>query len=248
MVETTGIGKDSVAVLLKGGRLPSWHALTADEQRAFSEEHVELMLSVAHEHGMMRLEGFKLLSPLQDWARFWVIEFPDLAGAEAWIDAEMAPPYGLYGHFEYHVSRRWKKDEFDGWVANPLSPIVVPAGARPVLNTDLSVDEKSVIVLLFGRWLPGAEAETPDERGDREHIELMQSVARDHGLLRLEAYRLIGPQPDWHRAWVIEFPDLEGAEVWIEAELRPPHGRFATKAYHLARKWAPEYFATWVPI
>jgi hypothetical protein len=76
----------------------------------------------------------------------------------------------------------------------------------------------------------------------------MQSVARDHGLLRLEAYRLIGPQPDWHRAWVIEFPDLEGAEVWIEAELRPPHGRFATKAYHLARKWAPEYFATWVPI
>ena len=162
MVETPGIGKDSVAVLLKGGRLPSWHALTADAQRAFSEEHVELMLSVAREHGMMRLEGFKLLSPLQDWARFWVIEFPDLAGAEAWIDAEMAPPYGLYGHFEYHVSRRWKKDEFDGWVANPLSPIVIPAGARPVLNTDLSVDEKSVIVLLFGRWLPGAEAETPE--------------------------------------------------------------------------------------
>jgi hypothetical protein len=247
MVEIPGIGKDSVAVLLKGGRLPSWHALTADEQRAFSEEHVELMLSVAREHGMMRLEGFKLLSPLQDWARFWVIEFPDLAGAEAWIDAEMAPPYGLYGHFEYHVSRRWKKDEFDGWVANPLSPVVVPAGTRPVLSTDLGVDEESVVVLLFGRWLPGAEAETPEERGDREHIDLMQSVAREHGLMRLEAYRLIGPQPDWHRAWVIEFPDLEGAEAWIEAELRPPHGRFATKTYHLARKWAPEYFATWVP-
>ena len=28
--------------------------------------------------------------------------------------------------------------------------------------------------------------------------------------------------------------------------MRPPHGRYAKKAMYLARKWAPDYFASWV--
>ena len=52
------------------------------------------MLSVARDHRMKRMEGFRLIAPQERWERFWVIEFPTLEGAEAWIEAEMAPPYG----------------------------------------------------------------------------------------------------------------------------------------------------------
>ena len=38
------------------------------------------MLGVAHEYGMMTLEGFKLMEPKQPWERFWVLEFPTLEG------------------------------------------------------------------------------------------------------------------------------------------------------------------------
>lgn len=88
MTEAPDVSRDSVVVLFKGGRLPEWDDLSADVQRAYSQQHVDLMLSVAREHGMMGLEGFRLMGPVQPWARFWVIEFPTLEGAEAWIDAE----------------------------------------------------------------------------------------------------------------------------------------------------------------
>ena len=241
------VSKDSVVVLLKGGRLPSWGLLSQEEQVAYSREHVDLMLSVASEHGMIGLEGFKLMAPEGDWARFWVIEFPTLAGAEAWTDAEMAPPYERYGYYDYYPARRWRKDFFSGWVTRPPAQIETTTATDPRSLPDLDVDRGSVVVLLFGRWLPGADTASPEERGDAEHIELMQSVARDHGLMRLEAFKLIGPQTDWHRAWVIEFPTLEGAEAWMEAETRPPHGAYATKFMRLARKWAPDYFAGWTP-
>ena len=91
--------RDPVVVLFKGGRLPSWHQLSDGERTEFEETHVKLMLSVAREHDMTRLEGFRLIGPQGDWQRFWLIEFPALEGAEAWIQAEMAPPYGLYGHY-----------------------------------------------------------------------------------------------------------------------------------------------------
>ena len=97
---------DSVVVLFKGGRLPAWHALSQREQDAFSQEHVDLMLEVSRRYGLMHLEGFRLLGPQDHWQRFWVIEFPSLAGAETWIRAEMAPPYGRYGYYEYHLARR----------------------------------------------------------------------------------------------------------------------------------------------
>ena len=33
---------DSIVVLYRGGRLPSWHQLSPDEQVAFQDEHVDL--------------------------------------------------------------------------------------------------------------------------------------------------------------------------------------------------------------
>jgi hypothetical protein len=76
-------GSDSVFVLFKAGRLASWHKLTQAERDATEQDHIDLVLSVAAEHGMRRLEGFRLIGRQHEWERFWVIEFPTLAGAEA---------------------------------------------------------------------------------------------------------------------------------------------------------------------
>ena len=95
---------EAITILFKGGRLPTWQRLSQEQQIDYSGQHVELMLSVAAEHGLRKLEGFKLIAAKEPWQRFWVIEFPTLAGAEEWIKAEMAPPYGTYGYYEYHLS------------------------------------------------------------------------------------------------------------------------------------------------
>ena len=245
MASTPEVSTDSVIILYKGGRLPTWHDLSPTERDAYQQEHVDLMLSVAREHGLMRLEGFKLMTPQQSWERFWVIEFPTLTGAEAWIDAEMAPPYGRYGYYEYYPARHWGRGHFSQWVARSPEP-VAPAARDPHHVPTLEVDRSSVVALLFGRWRPEASEATSEMRGDTEHIERMQSVAREHGLMRLEAFKLMGAQDAWHRAWVIEFPTLEGAEAWIDTEVLPPHGRYSQKAFYLARRWASEYFADWV--
>ena len=95
--------KNGVVVLLKGGRLASWHALVskweADGGNPFahpaSVEHVELMLTVAARHALRSIEGFRLLAPQSHgWSHWWAIEFPDVDGAAAWMEAEMRPPYG----------------------------------------------------------------------------------------------------------------------------------------------------------
>ena len=231
---------DGVVVLYKGGRLPSWDGLTAEEQDSYSREHVDLMLSVAREHGLMGLEGFKLLAPAGDWLRFWAIEFPTFEGAEAWIAAEMEPPYGRYGYYEYYLARRVRREGAGSPAAAPLSGA---PSEIPVLEADVG----SFVVVAFDRWLPGADVVHPGERGDAEHDDLMGVVAREHGMARLDVYQVVAPQSDWHRARVVEFPELEGAEAWIEADARPPNGRYRSRTYHLARKWAPEYFAGWVP-
>ena len=49
--------EESVVVLFKGGRLPTWHTLTDAQRDDYSVQHVELMLGVAHEHGMMNPGG-----------------------------------------------------------------------------------------------------------------------------------------------------------------------------------------------
>lgn len=237
--------KESVVVLYKGGRLPSWEGLDLARRKDYEQQHVDLMLSIAQKYRMQRLEGFKLIGPQQDWRRFWVIEFPTLEGAEAWIEAEMAPPYGNYGYYEYYLSRRWAPEHFHTWETQPKPP-VVPFAGDPHVIQPLDVDRSSVVVLLFGRWRPEGNVAAPAERGDEEHITLMKSIAQQYGLMRLEAYKLITPQPDWHRAWVIEFPTLAGAEAWIDAEVKAPHGRFAIKTCFLAYPWAPAYFASWI--
>ena len=101
------VDRSSVVVLYKGGRLPSWGQLTTAEQDAASQEHVDLMLEIGHEHGLKRLEGFKLVGPHKDWERFWLIEFPTMAGAEAWIEAEMAPPTIPLAADPRHIAELW---------------------------------------------------------------------------------------------------------------------------------------------
>ena len=237
---------DSVVVLFKGGRLQTWHRLTDAQRDDYSAQHVELMLGVAHEHGMMALEGFKLLEPKQPWERFWVLEFPTLEGAEAWIEAEMAPPYGTYGFYEYHLARRFAEDYFNDWVTTPRSETEPLGPVDPSNLPPLDVDRNSSVVLEFARMLPEAVLASEGERGDTEHRDLMKSVAQEHGLIRLEAFQLMAPQPDWHRAYVIELPTITGAEAWMAAEMVPPQSAYSNKTMHLSRRWSPRFFAGWL--
>ena len=159
MATTPEVSKDSVIILYKGGRLPTWHGLTPEARDAYQQEHVDLMLSVAREHGLMRLEGFKLMAPQQSWERFWVIEFPTLTGAEAWIDAEMAPPYGRYGYYEYYTARHWGRDHFSQWAIR--TPETGGAGR------DRSASRPSASRRQGERGCPAFRAlETRGERGD----------------------------------------------------------------------------------
>ncbi len=244
MAKRSDSATDTVVVLYKGGRLPTWHLLTDTERADYEQQHVDLMLRVARDHGLIGMEGHRLLAPQQAWERFWTIEFPDLAGAEAWIEAEMAPPYGSFGYYEYYLSRRFEPEFYASWVPNPPPPTAPPAG-NPRQVPFLDVDRGSMVMVMFARMAPGADRATAETRGDAEHIERMRALAREYDLMRFEAYALLGPQPDWHRAWVAELPTLAGAEAWIQGEVAPPHGAYATKLFQLARRWAPDYFALW---
>ena len=237
---------DSVAVLFKGGRLPAWNRLSPQEQQAYSQEHVDLMLSVSRQFRLMHLEGFRLLGPQNNWQRFWVIEFPSLAGAEAWVQAEMAPPYGRYGHYEYHLARRVGRDDFTDGVAHPPAPVSPATGDDPHRIPPLQTDRGSMVVLTFRRWLPGAAELSAKERGEAEHTRRLQAVAQRHGLIRLERFQLMAPQSDWHEVRVVELPSFAGAEAWMEEETSLPYSSFTLLTMHLARKWAPAYFAQWV--
>lgn len=237
---------DSVVVLFKGGRLPAWHALSQREQEAFSQEHVDLMLSVSRRFGLMHLEGFRLLGPQDNWQRFWVIEFPSLTGAETWIRAEMAPPYGRYGYYEYHLARRVCQEDFNDRTSRPTARKSPGSGKDPHRIPSLRTDPTSLVVLTFRRWLPGAAELSAEERGQVEHTRRFNAVAQRHGLIRLELFRLMAPQADWHEVGLIEVPSFAGAEAWMETETALPYSRFALLNMHLARKWAPAYFAQWV--
>ena len=43
MATTPEVSKDSVIILYKGGRLPTWHGLTPEARDAYQQEHVDLM-------------------------------------------------------------------------------------------------------------------------------------------------------------------------------------------------------------
>tara|TARA_Y100000590_G_scaffold363284_1_gene420866 strand:+ start:13128 stop:13880 length:753 start_codon:yes stop_codon:yes gene_type:complete len=246
MISSIQLDKESVVVLYKGGRLPKWSSLTDKQQADYSKEHVDLMLSVAKKHGLKQLEGHKLLGPIGPWQRFWTIEFPTFEGAEEWISAEMEPPYGRYGYYEYYFSRRIT-DEFltiapvDKANSNPETV------TTPTNNPILAPDYDSFIVICFERWLPGYDVIDPKERGDQDYHDLLKTVASEYNLMRLEGYQLTEAQSEWHRVWIAEFPNIEGVKAWIDTGLQSPHNIYNSKQYYVANKWAPDYFTQWIP-
>jgi len=204
---------------------------------------VDLMLTVGARHGLQSIEGFRLLAPRGNWERWWTIRFPDLAGAEAWMRAEVAPPYGRYGSYEYQLARPWTPPSL-AWLPQRQASKPV-ADADPRVVPSLSVDRGSIVVIAFGGWERGSDDVEPTRRGDAERSERLQRVAREHSLIHGEVFRLLGTGPDGDLAWVLEFPTLAGAEAWIETEGMPPAEAYQRRAFHLARRWAPDYFATW---
>ena len=111
----------------------------------------------------------------------------------------------------------------------------------------LDVDRDSYVVLEFARMLPESVLASEKQRGDAEHRELMKSVAREHGLIRLDAFQLMAPQPGWHRAYVIELPTIAAAEAWMDAEMAPPPVRpTPTRRCTCPAAGAPRFFAGWL--
>ena len=234
----------SIVALYKGGRLPTWHALAPAAHEKYQQLHVDLMLDIARRHHLIRLEGFRLLAPQESYERFWTIEFPTVDNARAWIEAEMEPPYGRYGHYEYDLATPYRVQELNAWVVDPITTSIPDADPRQV--PALAVDPHSIVVLRFERWRPEAMELEPQERSEISGAETARHTARQHGLMRLECFALLGPRTDWHRVWIGEFPQLAGAEAWVDAWVQQPHGRHLQQHFHLARKWAPQYFATWI--
>ncbi len=232
---------DDVIVLYRGGRLPSWDQLGSTKQLTYQQEHVETMLAVAGEHKLQQINGYRLIAPRGAWERFWSIAFPGLAGAEAWMTAEVAPPYGRYGHYEYDLARRWRPESLN-WL--PQRKIDASA-SDPRQVPSLGVDDDSIVVLCFSRWQRGSDEVSPGVRGDEQRRQRLRDVARSHDLIHGEVFRLVGSGRDGDLVWVLEFPDLAGAEAWINAEVEPPGGAYHERTYHLARRWAPAYFASW---
>ncbi len=236
---------NSVVILFRGGRLPEWHQLEKDQRLDYERRHVDLMLSVSERHGLIGLHGYRLMGPRGSWERFWTIEFPDLAGAEAWMSAEVEPPYGRYGFYDYALARRWQP-ECLAWLPRKSEPPVAPEAdprAIPVLSAEVS----SIVLLAFGGWYRGSDQENYRKHVDVERWRRLREASRDHGLIHGEVFRLLGTGDRGDFVWILEFPGLAGAEAWIEAETAPPAGAHLSHDFHLARRWAPAYFASWPP-
>ena len=122
---------DSVIILFRGGRLPQWHQLDEVQRRDYERQHVDLMLSVSERHGLIGIHGYRLLAPQNSWERFWTIEFPDLAGAEAWMSAEVEPPYGSYGFYDYSLARRWQPESLAWLPRKPELPVAPRRRSAP---------------------------------------------------------------------------------------------------------------------
>ena len=235
---------ESVVILFRGGRLPEWHLLDQAQRIDFERRHVDLMLAVSERHGLIGIHGYRLLGPRGNWERFWTIEFPDLAGAEAWMSAETEPPYGRYGFYDYTLARRWQPECLN-WLPRKPEPPVSP-GADPHTIPALSADPSSIVLLAFGRQYRGPDQVAPGNR-DEERWRRMRKVSHSHGLIHDEAFRLMGTGAHGESVWILEFPGLAGIEACIDAETAPPAGVDLRHDFHLARRWAPEYFATWPP-
>jgi hypothetical protein len=122
--------------------------LSEQDQIAFHNEHVDLMLEVAAKHGLQSIEGFHLLAPQGAWERWWTMRFPDLTGAEAWMKAETAPPYGRHGYYEYELARSVAPAALS-WIPR-RSRAAIPSDADPRIVPPLEADQNSIVVLGFG--------------------------------------------------------------------------------------------------
>lgn len=228
-----------VTILFKGGRLQSWYQLSPEQKSSFEQEHVDLMLSIAKQHHLHRLEGYRLIAPQGGWERFWIIEFPSLSGAEAWIDAEMTPPYGRYGFYNYQMARQTVLAPHPGWLpASRPNPIAWHGDPHQV--PELSIDRDSVVVFMY-EWDRLGSGLTPNETST------FLSRAEKFDALWLEQFYLIAPQAKWNRAWLVELSTLDSAEAWIEAEAAAGQADTMKRHYQLTRKWAPSYFVNWIP-
>lgn len=106
------------------------------------------MLEVAAKHGLQSIEGFHLLAPQGAWERWWTMRFPDLTGAEAWMKAETAPPYGRHGYYEYELARSVAPAALS-WIPR-RSRAAIPSDADPRIVPPLEADQNSIVVLGFG--------------------------------------------------------------------------------------------------
>jgi hypothetical protein len=91
-----------------------------------------------------------------------------------------------------------------------------PNSPPPAIQADVPPPLRgrdSFFVLFKGGRLPSWYLLDEAERtaAEQNHIDLMLSVAKRHGMRRLEGFRLMGQQHDWQRFWVIEFPTLDGS-------------------------------------
>lgn len=243
---------ENVVILFRGGRLPEWHQLDEDRRTEYERRHVDLMLSVSDRHDLIGIHGYRLLGPRGNWERFWTIEFPDLAGAEAWMTAEAEPPYGHYGYYDYILARRWQPECLN-WLPRKAEPPVTP-GTDPHIIPALSADPSSIVLLAFGGRHRGTNRDADDSgeqdqrnygSHDEERWRRMEKVSRDHGLIHGEVFRLLGASDRGDYAWILEFPGLAGIEAWIDAETAPPLAASQRHEFLVARRWAPEYFTTW---
>jgi len=236
--------EESVVILFRGGRLPEWHQLEKTERNDYERRHVDLMLSVSERYGLNGIYGYRLMGPRGNWERFWTIEFPDLAGAEAWMSAEAEPPYGQYGFYDYTLARRWQP-EYLAWLPRKPDPPVA-SEVDPHMIPPLSADPSSIVLLAFGGGHRGS-GRFDSGNHEEERWRRMKEVAVDHGLIHGEAFQPMGVSVHGEFAWILEFPGLAGAETWIEAETTPPLAACQRHEFYLARSWAPGYFATWPP-
>ena len=94
--------------------------------------------------------------------------------------------------------------------------------------------------------MKGGRIERPNlgQQGEREQL---ASLADRLGATRLEQFQLMAPKPGWDRVWLVELPRLVDGEAFIEAEAESGRNDPVERYFTMTRKWAPAYFAAWIP-
>ncbi len=193
---------------------------------------------------MCRLEGFRLIAPQGDWERFWIIQFPTHKGAEAWIEAEMAPPYGQYGFYDYQLSRQHLPAADSDWLSD-AKMARRPLAGDPRQIPALLVDRDSVVVFLYESGRPGAGLLLEKERVPNA-MSTTSSFAKSFGVKRLERFDLVSSKTKWNRVLLVELPTLDAAEAWIESMTGLDRNSIAEQHFQITRKWGEDYFASWI--